>query len=748
MRVLAGMTIKQRLMILSLASVAVIVMYAFLMIFGEYGRYQDAKETQKIVELSVKLGSVLHELQKERGASAGFLNSQGKKFSSIMIQQRKDTDVKLKALFDYYATSDDKYIEMAKRDIDFSKLNEMREKISDFKVNVAQEVGYYTQLNKTILDTITKFSTFPSDTQTKNVLNSQVLFITAKERAGIERAVLSAVFAKDQFSKGLYYKFVSVLSQQKVLLNVFQNSASKEIIAKFDQLRSDPSFDEVNKMRKIALSKESGFGVDATYWFKTITKKINKLKEMEDYIDNLSIKKANDTESSAFRNLMLYSVVSLAVLIFIGYLAKSIIATILGAIRRFENLITEVNKGRLDITIDRRKVPRNEMDIITSRLASLVGIIKDLTDRINTSVAQAARGDFSYNLNANGLEGDYVTAIEMVQSGIKAMKEAHERQKYIALNAEMKSIGDVSKGLVLIQTETTELIDDLGNILKATDTTSELATSSLQKLETILEKMQRLDQEIQDTSVSINSLNDMSNEITSVVELIKDIADQTNLLALNAAIEAARAGEHGRGFAVVADEVRKLAERTQKATAEINVSINTMKQETNAIVDKSESMTEVSHNVSYAVLEFKKDMTKLEMDSKDTADLTVNMRNRLFLSLVKIDHIIYKDQTYTIIANNDKSATVINEKECRFGKWYNGDGKKDFSHLPSYAQVVQPHHLVHEMARQNFGFIYPEDKRIEHAQDIIQNFKVMEEASFELFTLLDKLKEEITRKRT
>ncbi len=747
MRYLAGMTIKKRLILLSAISMLIIAAYAIYVVVDDYGKYKDAKSTLQIAELSVKLGNVLHELQKERGASAGYLNSKGKKFGDILREQRKQTDEKIAALKEHYNNNDNKYVQMAIRSIDFSRLQEMRRKITNFEVSTAQEVKYYTQLNKSIIDTITRFATFPVDKKTKNILTSLVLFTSAKERAGIERAVLSATFAKDAFTKTMYYKFVSVLSQQSVLLNIFEHSACQCLLGKYREIQKDPSFAEVERMRKIALSKESGFGVDATYWFKTITKKINKLKEMEDHIDATLIDRAQKVASASFAKLIIFIVISLTAILAILYVSQSIIKSVLGSIKRFEYLISEVTHGNLDIVVDRRKSVRNEMDIITRRLHELVNIIKDLTSRINTSVSEAAHGNFTYELTADGMEGEFARAIEMVQSGIEAMKKAHAQQIRIKFNSEVRSIGDVGKGLKLIQSETAELIEDLGNVLEVTEKTSELATSSVTTLEDILQKMQSLDQEIQETNVSINSLNDMSSEITSIVELIKDIAEQTNLLALNAAIEAARAGEHGRGFAVVADEVRKLAERTQKATSEINVSINSMKQETSSIVEKAEVMTSVSSDVSSAVVDFKEDMSKLQIDSKDTALLTEDMKNRLFLTLVKVDHIIFKAHVYDVIVENKKDERISDATSCRFGKWYYSKGKEEFGFAPTYAQIESPHKQVHEMALQNASFLVPTDRRIEMAQTIIENFKVMEHASHELFDLLDKLKEEIRKKR-
>ena len=95
-------------------------------------------------------------------------------------------------------------------------------------------------------------------------------------------------------------------------------------------------------------------------------------------------------------------------------------------------------------------------------------------------------------------------------------------------------------------------------------------------------------------SSQMNTLAEQTAQIRSIIEMIKDIAEQTNLLALNAAIEAARAGEHGRGFAVVADEVRKLAERTQKSLAEIDVTISVVVQ---SVSTASENIKENSQKV-------------------------------------------------------------------------------------------------------------------------------------------------------
>jgi len=131
---------------------------------------------------------------------------------------------------------------------------------------------------------------------------------------------------------------------------------------------------------------------------------------------------------------------------------------------------------------------------------------------------------------------------------------------------------------------------------EATDT----ARAGVSKATASIAGMEQIHARISSATERVEKLAQSSQEVGSIVAVIKEIADQTNLLALNAAIEAARAGEQGRGFAVVADEVRKLAEKTTDATSQIDQMINTIQQETGiAIQAISESMTEAQNGVGH-----------------------------------------------------------------------------------------------------------------------------------------------------
>ena len=448
------------------------------------------------------------------------------------------------------------------------------------------------------------------------------------------------------------------------------------------------------------------------------------------------------SEITFFKTLVLVAGIFVATVVFI--LATLIRRSITTGLTKFTQLISYSAHG--DFSHECKECNNDtELGILGSELAQLLGHIKKLIHEINHTITEASQGEFTHQISHQGMDGEFVIAIQNVSKSIDFMKSQHKQVQRDIFNAKLstKSIG-VSESLSLIQDDLNGNIDHLKTITEATKSASALANDSSQSINEVMGDLNELNEQVNINNHSIAELTNQTNNITSVIELITDIADQTNLLALNAAIEAARAGEHGRGFAVVADEVRKLAERTHKATGEISVSIKSLQQDMNEIQTSSEAMKVTVDASSDKITSFEETLQELSQSSNEIVDYSYSMENSVFIVLAKIDHILFKARAYNSIVSLEQILPNSNPHECRLGKWYDNEGKTRFSFTASYSRMAAPHAIVHNNANTNLDHLSKHQTVdiLVHSDDIIGNFDKMENASNELFTLMDSMLEE------
>lgn len=443
-----------------------------------------------------------------------------------------------------------------------------------------------------------------------------------------------------------------------------------------------------------------------------------------------------------YKNFVFILGFAVAIVVFI--IATIIRKSITGGITDFTALIKQAAAGDFNSECKNCDT-KTELGILGTQLAKLMGSVKTLISEINITITDASNGVFTHQISSKSMEGEFVKAIENVSSSIDYMKVQNMKAARDTLNSQLSEKNvNVSESLSLITGNLQENIDNIKEVTKATKSTSDLATSSRDTINEIVNELTHLNDQVNGSNDSIGDLASQTNEITSVIELITDIADQTNLLALNAAIEAARAGEHGRGFAVVADEVRKLAERTHKATGEISISIKSLQQGMSEIQSSSTTMRETVEESSNKINSFEETLIELSDNSSDIVDYSYAMENSIFIVLAKLDHILYKTRAYNSIMTLDKVLTTTTHHECRLGQWYDTEGKSRFSNTESFSKIETPHAIVHSSANNNLTYLEDDaqNNTLKNSQEILNNFDKMENASSELFVLLDKTLEE------
>ncbi|MCF6344171.1 MAG: nitrate- and nitrite sensing domain-containing protein [Devosiaceae bacterium] len=546
---LKNISVKMRILALCLVPILGLLYVGYGQLKSEFKLANDAKSTALLVSLIPSISGLVHELQKERGMSAGFIAAKGAKFVKELPVQHGLTNTALEKLQllaneETLGQLDDgivKEFDLAIKDLE--QLATIRKGVGLLQLPKSEMVSYYTKTIKELLSTI--------EMQIKHAKNSEVVtrllslstLLQAKERAGIERAVGTAAFASASMDEAAYVKFSSLVAMQTEMLHSFEDTATNHLRAKYDEVMQGPIIEKVNSLRAILLASpfsNSFESITVEQWFNATTDRIDLLKQVDDAATTDIAKFAKHHQMVAgnkLRNTIIVNMLFLAITLILAFL---IIRSITIPLSRLNKTMDNMAEGDFEVDvvgIDRgdelgemaravevfrengikvASMTEEEKAAGEQRIIDRTKMMQDLQRAFGAVVDAAIAGDFSKQVEANFPDEELNNLAESVNNLVATVdRGVGETGVVLAALAQtdltLRVNGDYEGAFDKLKSDTNMVADRLSEIVGQLQSTSgglKTATSEiLEGANDLADRTTKQAATIEETSAAMEQLS-------------------------------------------------------------------------------------------------------------------------------------------------------------------------------------------------------------------------------------------------